>query len=324
MSRRVRAAIVGAGRRSWSAHFPALRLLKDELEIAGLCELDEARRARAADFFDLPDELSFDQLDRMLEEVKPELVFAVMWPHFVRPVVERCFAAGAHVFLEKPPGCTLEDLEAMIAAARAAGKHGFVGFQRRHAHVTVEALRRIRERGPVTLCVAEFHKDLVKSGPPPYGVTTLWDDAVHAVDYARYLCGGDVTAVHSYVDEHFVDWPNSFNALIRFSTGATTVLTANRSAGGRFMRFEAHGREITAYMDDFPETLRFVADDGAIKETLSAKQMAGSEVSQVYDGVLEMHRHFLDCVRQDRSATSSLEDALETMRLVARIEAGER
>lgn len=324
MSRRVRAAIVGAGRRSWSAHFPAFKLLKEELDIAALCELDEQRRTRAADFFDLPDELSFDGLDRMLAEVRPELVYAVMWPHFVRPVVERCFAAGAHVFLEKPPGCTLDDVAALIAAARAADRQGFVGFQRRHAHVTKEALRRIRERGPLTLCVAEFHKDLVQSGPPPYGVTTLWDDAVHAVDYARFLCGGEVTAVHAYVDRHFVDWPNSFNALIRFSTGATTVLAANRSAGARFMRFEAHGREITAYMDDFPATLRIIADDGAIKETFTAKEMAGSDVSQVYDGVLEMHRHFLECVRENRPATSSLEDALETMRLVARIEAGER
>jgi predicted dehydrogenase len=324
MSRRVRAAIVGAGRRSWSAHFPAFKLLKDELEIAGLCDLDEARRTRAAEFFDLPDELSFADLDRMLAEVQPELVYAVMWPNFVRPVAERCFAAGAHVFLEKPPGCTLEDVEALIAAARAADRQGIVGFQRRHAHVTKEALRRIRERGPLTLCVAEFHKDLVKSGPPPYGVTTLWDDAVHAVDYARYLCGGEVTAVHAFVDRSFVDWPNGFNALIRFSTGATTVLTANRSAGARFMRFEAHGREITAYMDDFPATLRIVADDGAIQETVTAKDLAGSDVSQVYDGVLEMHRHILECVRTNTPGTSSLADALETMRLVARIEQGER
>lgn len=324
MSRRVRAALVGAGRRSWSAHFPAFRLLKDELEIVALCELDAQRRTQAAEYFDLPDELSFGELDSMLAAVQPELVYAVMWPHFVRPVVERCFAAGAHVFLEKPPGRTLEDLQGMIVAARAAGRRGFVGFQRRHAHVTKEALRRVRERGPVTLCLAEFHKDLVQSGPPPYGVTTLWDDAVHAVDYARFLCGGHVTAVHSYVDRHFVDWPNSFNALIRFSPGATAVLTANRSAGGRFMRFEAHGREITAYMDDFPATLRIIADDGAVKETLTAKELAGSEVSQVYDGVLEMHRHFLECVRTDTPATSSLDDALETMRLVARIEAGER
>ena len=324
MSRRVRAAIVGAGRRSWSAHFPAFKLLQDELEIAALCELDAERRTRAAEFFDLPDEFSFDALDRMLEETKPELVYAVMWPHFVRPVVERCFAAGAHVFLEKPPGCTLEDVQAMIAAAEAANRQGFVGFQRRHAHVTKEALRRIRERGPLTLCVAEFHKDLVKSGPPPYGVTTLWDDAVHAVDYARHLCGGEVTAVYAYVDRHFVDWPNSFNALIRFSTGATTVLTANRSAGARFMRFEAHGREITAYMDDFPATLRIIADNGKVDETLTAKEMAGSDVSQVYDGVLEMHRHILDCVRANTPALSSLQDALKTMQLVARIEQGER
>ena len=324
MSRRGRAAIGGAGRRSWSAHFPAFRLLKDELDIVGLCELDVERRTRAAEFFDLPDDLAFDALDRMLDEARPELVYAVMWPNYIRPVAERCFAAGAHVFLEKPPGCTLEDVEALIAASRAAGKQGFVGFQRRFAHVTVEALRRIRERGPLTLCVAEFHKDLVQTGPPPYGVTTLWDDAVHAVDYARYLCGGEVTALHAYVDRHFVDWPNNFNALIRFSTGATTVLTANRSAGARMMRFEAHGREITAYMDDFPASLRFIADDGALKETLSAKEMAGSDVSQVYDGVLEMHRHFVECVRTNTPPTSSLEDALETIKLVARIEGGER
>lgn len=323
MSRRVRAAIVGAGRRSWSAHFPAFHLLKDELEIAALCELDAERRARAAELFDLPDELSFDSLDRMLAEVKPELVYAVMWPNFVRPVAERCFAAGAHVFLEKPPGCTLEDVAALIAAARTAGRQGFVGFQRRHAHVTKEALRRISERGPLTLCVAEFHKDLVQSGPPPYGVTTLWDDAVHAVDYARFLCGGEVTAVHAYADRHFVDWPNSFSALIRFSTGATTVFTANRSAGARFMRFEAHGREITAYMDDFPAKLQIIADDGKINETLMAKELSGSDVSQVYDGVLAMHRHILDCVRENRPGTSSLEDALKTMHLVARIEQAE-
>jgi predicted dehydrogenase len=324
MSRRIRAAIVGAGRRSWSAHFPALRLLKDEVEIVGLCELDAERRLRAAEHFDLPDELVFEQLERMLEEVKPELVYAVMWPQYVVQVAERCFAAGAHVMLEKPPGRTLDEVEALIAAARRADRQGFVGFQRRHAHVTKETLRRIGERGPLTLCVAEFHKDLVKSGPPPYGVTTLWDDAVHAVDYVRFLCGGEVTAVHAYVDRHFVDWPNSFNALIRFSTGATALLAANRSAGARFMRFEAHGREITAYMDDFPGGVRFIADDGASRETLTAQQLAGSEVPQVYDGVLEMHRHFLACARDNTPATSSLEDARETMRLVARIEQGER
>ena len=64
-------------------------------------------------------------------------------------------------------------------------------------------------------------------------------------------------------------------------------------------------------------------EDGASRETLAGAQLSGSEVGRTYDGVLEMHRHFLACVREGRPATSSLEDALETMRLVARMERGE-
>jgi hypothetical protein len=36
-----------------------------------------------------------------------------------------------------------------------------------------------------------------------------------------------------------------------------------------------------------------------------------------------MHRHFLACLREGRPATSSIDDALETMRLVAQIEQGQ-
>jgi hypothetical protein len=77
-------------------------------------------------------------------------------------------------------------------------------------------------------------------------------------------------------------------------------------------------------MDDFPAKLQIVADDGKVNETVTAKQLSGSDVSQVYDGVLEMHRHILTCVRENRPARSSLQDALKTMQLVARIEQGER
>ena len=78
-------------------------------------------------------------------------------------------------------------------------------------------------------------------------------------------------------------------------------------------------------MDDFPAKLQIVADDGKVNETVTAKEMSGSDVSQVYDGVLEMHRHILSCVRENRPALSSLQNiCLKTMQLVARVEAGER
>jgi predicted dehydrogenase len=206
-----------------------------------------------------------------------------------------------------------------------------VCFQRRHAAVVQEARRRILERGPVTMCILQFHKDLLPSGPSKDGMTTLWDDVVHIVDLARYLCGGKVADVHAYRDFLFTDastpgghWPSCYNALVRFDNGATAMISGNRTSGGRFMRAEAHGREIAAYMDDLPTSVRFQTDNKPERETLTGAQLVGEQEERVWDGVLAMHEHFLECVRANKPATSSIEDALESMRLCAAIEQGAR
>ncbi|MBM4419622.1 MAG: Gfo/Idh/MocA family oxidoreductase [Chloroflexi bacterium] len=322
MVRRIRAAFVGAGNRAFSAHYPTVARLADEVDLAAVCEFDPARLARGADLFGLPQERRYSDLGHMLAEVRPELVYAIMGPTFVRPVAERCLAAGAHVVLEKPPGASVADVEALARAARSAGRQVIVCFQRRHAAVVQEARRRILARGPLTMCIVEFHKDLVPSGPSPDGMTTLWDDVVHIIDLARFLCGGRVEAVHAYRDRLFTDWPSCYNALVRFDNGATAMISGNRTSGGRFLRVEAHGREIGAYMDDLPRAVRILTDNSRVAEEITGAQLSGSEDLPTYEGVLEMHRHFLACLREGRAATSSIEDALETMRLVEQIEQG--
>lgn len=324
MANRVRAAFVGAGNRAFSAHYPAVKRLADEVELAAVCEVDPARLARGADYFDLPPERRYDDLNRMLAEVKPELVYTIMGPTFVRPVAERCLAAGAHVVVEKPPGASIAEVEALVRAARTANRQGMVCFQRRHAAVVQETRRRILARGPVTMCVLQFHKDLIPSGPSKDGMTTLWDDVVHVVDLARFLCGGRVEEVHAYRDNPFTDWPSLYNALVRFDSGATALISGNRTSGGRFLRAEAHGREIGAYMDDLPRAVRFLQDNAREPEEILGSQLSGSDEERTYDGVVEMHRHFLECARKNQPATSSFDDALETMRLCARIEQGAR
>src|SRR5207247_1488151 len=174
--------------------------LTDQVDLAAVCEMDPSRLTRGGDFFGLPPERRYDDLNKMLAEVKPELVYTIMGPTFVRAVAERCLAAGAHVVVEKPPGASVAELESLLRAARAAGRQGMVCFQRRHAAVVQESRRRILTRGPLTMCVLQFHKDLLPEGPSKDGMTTLWDDVVHVVDLARYLCGGRVADVHAYRD----------------------------------------------------------------------------------------------------------------------------
>lgn len=320
MPQRIKAAFVGAGNRAYSAHYPCVRELADEVELAAVVELDPARLARGADYLGLPPEGRYADLNAMLDEVKPELVYTIMGPTFVAKVAERCLRAGAHVIVEKPPGASVAELESMIRTARSVGRQGMVCFQRRHAAVVQEARRRILARGPLTMCTVDFHKDLLPTGPSKDGMTTLWDDVVHVVDLARYLCGGRVAAVHAYRDTFFADFPNCYNALVRFDTGATALISGNRTSGGRFMRAEAHGREIAAYMDDLPESVRFLVDNGKEPERIAGRELSGSAEPRSWDGTLAMHRHFLACLREGRPATSSFEDALETMRLCVQIE----
>lgn len=320
----IRAAFVGAGNRAFNAHYPAVKTIADEVELVAVCEVDPERLKRGGDHFGLPAERRYSDLNKMLAEVKPELVYTIMGPTFVKVVAERCLMAGAHVVIEKPPGASVAEVESIQRTARAANRQAMVCFQRRHAAVIVEARRRILARGPLTMCTVDFHKDLIPSGPSKDGMTTLWDDVVHVVDMTRYLCGGKVADVHAYRDAPFTDWPSLYNALVRFDNGATAMISGNRTSGGRFLRVEAHGREIGAYMDDLPRQVRFLTDNTGEPETLTAAELTGSDLPNVWEGVVAMHRHFADCARRNQPATSSIADALETMRLCMRIEQGAR
>jgi hypothetical protein len=51
------------------------------------------------------------------------------------------------------------------------------------------------------------------------------------VDFVRYMCGGEHTEVHAFQDMLFTDWRNSYNGLIRFSTGAVGSVSGNRASG---------------------------------------------------------------------------------------------
>lgn len=341
MVKPIRAAFVGAGNRAYSAHYPVVARLADTVTIEAVCELEPARLARGGDYFQLPAQRRFTDLSTMLSTIRPELVYAIMGPRQVAQVAEQCFAAGAHVVIEKPPGASLAETERLAQAARTAQRQGMVTFQRRYAAVIEETRRRIAARGSLTLCIVEFHKQMLQLESPPWGVSTLWEDIVHVVDLARYLCGGSVTAVHAYRDAHASTWPNSYTALVRFETGATAVISGNRSSGGRFLRVEAHGPGLGAYLDDFPHKVRFLSNNGADVEEMTGAYLAASAATAptdravpvagsanldepAYDGLLAMHRHFLSCVQTNQPAISSIDEALETMRLIDRIERGER
>lgn len=123
-------AIVGVGKIVRDQHLPAIAANPDFQLIA------TASRHGTVD--GVP---SYTSIEAMLEAV-PEVqaVSLCMPPQYRYDAAKTALDAGKHVFLEKPPGATLSEVEDLIRTARAKGVSLFASWHSRYAPA-VEAAR---------------------------------------------------------------------------------------------------------------------------------------------------------------------------------------
>ena len=128
-----------------------------------------------------------------------DVVSVVVANHLHRPIVEGLLAAGKHVLCEKPMAPTVEDAEAMAAAARAAGRETGIGFVFRRSPA-VNAIRDQIASGAIGRPLhfnghywCDYGAD---PGAPmswrykgPVGSGALSDIGSHLIDLAEFVCG---------------------------------------------------------------------------------------------------------------------------------------
>jgi len=93
------------------------------VQLVGIYETNKELVKKMMDKFHLNPALFYDDMNTMLEKVKPEgvLGFGTTLQHL--GVVEACAPKGIHVMVEKPMATTVADAEKMVALAR---KHGIL------------------------------------------------------------------------------------------------------------------------------------------------------------------------------------------------------
>ena len=122
-----RVAVIGLGAATNNIHLPALRLLGSRVQVVAGCDPDPAARERASTKWRIP--RVFADPAEMLGAVESDWVIVVTPPAMHREHAEQALAAGRHVFCEKPLAESLADADAMIAAARTAGRRLVVNNQ---------------------------------------------------------------------------------------------------------------------------------------------------------------------------------------------------
>ena len=312
----LKAGFIGAGGRSQGAHYPNVNRLEEQVEMFAVCELDEGRLNQVAKKYEFPH--TFTDHRKMLDTVDLDVIYCVMNEKWVLQPALDCLNAGKHIFIEKPPGATSDETQQILDAAIANNVYAMVGFQRRYTAVTREAMRRVAAKGPVSLVTTTFNKQIL-GGDGKEFTTTLWNDVCHVVDLTRYMAGGEPVEVTAYRDKFGSQSRNCYTALVRFDNNATGVVFGNRASGGRVLRSELHGVGIGCYMK-IPEEIEIHEDNK--RHVMGGWEVDGVEQNDVnrYEGVLTMHEHFLDCVRNKRVPISDLRDVIHTVHLVDQIE----
>ncbi len=310
----IRAATIGAGRRATITHYPAIKRLKD-VDLVAACDLDEDLLRENADRFEIPHR--FTDYKEMFRSIDIDVVYAVTQPTHVARIALDCLNAGKHIFVEKPPGATSDQTRQLAQAAETNGKVGAVGFQRRYGTVITEVLERINARGGLSTFLVEFHKNFV-TNPGPLNVHPMVDDGIHVADLLMFLGGGDVKSVTISRYRDVTDWASTFSAQVEFAGGALGIFYFVRSAGARYLRYELHGREISAYVRP-PEIGEVFTDDEAQPTILNASEITGSDENIVIDGVVDMHEHFVECVQTGAEPRTSLRGSIASMELMEQI-----
>jgi len=120
----IRLGIVGCGAITQVQHLPNVMGLPEEFEVTMVCDRSPALAESIAEMFHVPGFVT-DYRQMLASDVE-----AVLLCHTdpKTEVAVAAFEAGKHVFIEKPMCFSLQEADAIIAAARRSGKVGQVGY----------------------------------------------------------------------------------------------------------------------------------------------------------------------------------------------------
>lgn len=240
-------AVLGLGEAGYQMHMPALAQMRD-IELVGACDLDPDRRASAAKAWSVP---VFDTFEKMLEEVRPDVLIIATPPDSHALICLKAIAAGCHLICEKPFTSTLEEADAVMAAADAAGRHIALNHEFREMPIFRVVLDEIGGSKGDQIVFAQLwqHMDMApwmeKGWRGGMQRRTLHEGGVHLVDYLLALFGEKPHAVSATMSACGAQEPGAdvgADAVVivslEFSRGRLAQILQHRLCKGETQYFE--------------------------------------------------------------------------------------
>ena len=343
--RNLRVGFIGCGSHAFRNILPTFQFLP--VELAATCDLrPEQARAYAHRF---GARRAYQSHQEMLAQEHLEAVFIVTnydeagRPRYPRLAMD-CMEAGCHVWVEKPPAASSEEVLAMAAVARSTGRFVVVGFKKMFAPANVKASEIVRspEFGPLQSISLRYPQYV----PAPEEMGSLQgnpqlvgflDHLCHPVS-VLYLLAGAPRSVYYRRSEKgggfaLFELSDGAVASLHFASGqsATSPLERTEVVGVGANVVVENGLELTYYRPGrrgeggYGRATNFIGPDAGAPVLWEPEFSLG----QLYNkglfllGYYDEVKYFMDCVLAGRAPEkSNLRTALASTRVFEAFRSG--
>lgn len=334
----VRIGIVGAG--LWGSMHARAYAQNPRVELAAVCDLDGNRAERLAEQYQIPK--AFTRLEEMLAEDLDGV--SVATPDDAHTaVVLAAAASGRHILVEKPLATSVEDCQAMIAAAQRAGVILMVDWHNRWNPPIYTAWKAARagELGEIRYIYYRLSDTVyvpTKMLPWANRSSVMWFLGSHAIDTTCWLMERSPTRVFCQKRSNIlaslgVDTPDLYLTMIEFEGGGlalveNTWILPQQSPSLIDHKVEILGSRGAVYLDPThnrafekysPETAAGFPNS-SYADMLISPEIYGKQMGFAIESI----HHFADCIESSQQPLASGADGLLNTRLILAAEESAR
>jgi myo-inositol 2-dehydrogenase/D-chiro-inositol 1-dehydrogenase len=319
----MRLCMIGCGEHAESSHGPAqARYAAAHVgtDLAACCDLDAARAERHRQRFGFA--RAYTDVIAMLDAEKPDVAVLAVPVHLSAAVAAPLLERGVPLLLEKPPGRTVQEVDALLAAADRGGRGTVphqVAFNRRFVPVVQEARRRLIAIGaPADVQHVHYEMTRVDRREPDFSTT-----AIHGLDAVRFLAGADYAEARLRYREQPALGPGVANIFVDavLTSGATAHLAFCPTAGVVVERATVHAGAHTLFLRipmwgplDSPGRLQHV-ERGQVVADLAGDHLGGASDACVLGGFYGEYEAFLGDLAAGRTPSPSLRESRQSVEI---------
>ncbi len=256
----------------------------------------------------------YTDMEAMMDRELPDAVIVLVMPQATARVASAVLRRGIPIFLEKPPGMNLKEIDDLITIAAEYMVPNQVAFNRRYMPLMLRA-RDIIEEGIYPIQQVNYSMIRYARDDPDFSVTSI-----HAIDAAMFLAGSTYRKMnlHFEVLEGVEASRSNVSLYGECESGTSININIQPMAGYLSESFSVHGVGVSL--------LGEVLGPGIKANAGRLEHWVGDEIVGVYSdkghtkssrtGIDGEFAAFCDAVRSGAMPTPSLEDCRHQIRLM--------